>query len=428
LAKSGFILQTRHFADTAQTPTGASMKNTMTVIVGFALVFGSAASAQDWPQWRGPNRDAKVAGFKAPATWPKELTKKWKKSVGEGLASPALVGDKIYVFTRQGGDEVITCLNASDSKEVWTDKYAAEQVRGVAAGGKKGSESFTGPRSSPAVGEGKVCTFGVAGIVSCLDAAKGTKLWRKDTKAKPMFFTSTSPIIADGLCIVHVGSRDSGELTAFDLASGEVKWKWSGDAPSYGSPILTTIDGKKQVVLLTARNLVGVNAADGKLAWKTAFSQGRYQTATPVADGDMVICSGTAFTVGKEGDEVVAKKSWKGQAPHMYNTPVLKEGLLFGLSGMGRNMKLYCQDAKTGDVRWNDDKSRGECGTVVDAGSVLIALTSNSELVVFKPSGKEFAEIVTYKVADTPTWALPIISGNRVIVKDRDSVTLWTIE
>jgi outer membrane protein assembly factor BamB len=399
---------------------------TASAILGCALIYSTSVSAQDWPQWRGPNRDAKVVGFKAPSTWPKELTKKWKTAVGDGIASPALVGDRVYTFTRQEGDEIITCLNASDGTEVWKEKYEAPPVMGIAAG--KGNQRFTGPRSSPVVGEGKVCAFGVGGIVSCCDAAKGTVVWRKDTKSKPMFSTSTSPVIVDGLCIVHLGSRDSGELTAYDLGTGDVKWKWSGDGPSYGSPILATIDGNKQVVLLTAKNLVGVNLADGKLAWKTAFSQGRYQTATPIADGDKVICSGTAFAISKDGETFAAKQSWKGQAPHNYNTPVLKDGLLFGLSGTGGNMKLYCQDAKNGELKWSDDKSRGECGTVVDAGTVMILLSSNGELVVFKPSDKSFEEIAKYKVSDVPTWALPIIAGNRVFVKDRDSVTLWTIE
>ena len=386
------------------------------------LIGASGVSAQDWPQWRGPNRDAKVTGFKAPAAWPKELKKEWKVMVGDGVGSPALVGDKVYTFYRQGGDEVVLCLNAADGKEVWKDKYAARAVTGVAAGFKN-SEPFTGVRSSIAVGEGKVCTFGVAGVVSCLDAANGKVVWRHDTKSQPKFFTSTSPVIVDGLCIVHAG-----ELTAYDLATGESKWKWSDDGPGYGSPIVMTIDGKKQVVILTDKNLVGVTVADGKLAWKSAMSQGRYQTATPIADGETAICSGTAFAVAKEGNELTAKQIWKDKAPHMYNTPVLKDGRLYGLTGMGRNMNLYCQDAKTGKVLWTNETNRGECGTVLDAGDVLIALTSNSELLVFKPSEKGYEEIIHYKVADLPTWAIPIISGKRIFVKDRDSLTLWTID
>src|SRR5258708_39393587 len=94
------------------------------VIVGGVLVLGATSVwAQGWPQWRGPNRDNKVAGFTEPKTWPKELTKKWKTTVGDGDASPVLVGDKLYVFTREGADEVIRCLDAGKGGEVWKDKY-----------------------------------------------------------------------------------------------------------------------------------------------------------------------------------------------------------------------------------------------------------------------------------------------------------------
>src|SRR2546423_2084627 len=88
-----------------------------------ASLAASCAFAQDWPQWRGPNRDAKAAEFKAPKTWPKELTPKWKAPVGEGVATPALVGDKLYVMSRQDGTEITRCLDASSGKEIWQEKY-----------------------------------------------------------------------------------------------------------------------------------------------------------------------------------------------------------------------------------------------------------------------------------------------------------------
>jgi len=110
-----------------------------------AATVASRALAQDWPQWRGPNRDAKAA-FTPPKTWPKELSQKWKVTVGEGVATPALVGDKLYVFSRQEGNEIIRCLNATDGKELWQDKYESLGASGPAQG-------FSGPRSSPTVAD-----------------------------------------------------------------------------------------------------------------------------------------------------------------------------------------------------------------------------------------------------------------------------------
>jgi outer membrane protein assembly factor BamB len=414
-----------------------------------AAVLGAcalAAGAADWPQWRGPNRDNKVEGFTAPATWPKDLAQKWKVTVGDGDASPALVGDKVYVFTRQGGDEVIRCLGAADGKELWQDKYAQEPAR-VPMGGHQG------PRSTPAVAEGKVCTLGVGGILSCLDADTGKVVWRKDSKSHPRFYAASSPLIVDGKCVAYLGGEGKGEVVAYDLAGGDEKWKWSGEAPAYGSPVLMTVDGTKQVVTLTQKSLVGIDAADGKLLWQVPFAT-QYNSGTPIVDGQTVICSGpaggrmggggggggggtVAFKIEKEGDKFTAKELWKKpQAAVKYNTPVLKDGLLYGLStagggrgGMGdQPTNFFCMDARTGDVLWTDKAQRGACGEILDAGSVLLALTSNQDLVAFEPSNKEYKEVAHFKVADTPTWAYPIVSGKRVFVKDRDSLTLWTIE
>ncbi|HLJ97417.1 MAG TPA: PQQ-binding-like beta-propeller repeat protein [Gemmataceae bacterium] len=105
-----------------------------------------------------------------------------------GTASPALVSNKLYVFTRQGGNEVISCLDAATGKILWQDKYAAQAVIGATM-----VWLGPGPRSSPAVAEGKICTFGVGGVLSCLDAATGKHLWRNDSKAWPVFFTWASP-------------------------------------------------------------------------------------------------------------------------------------------------------------------------------------------------------------------------------------------
>src|SRR5882672_3484243 len=106
------------------THLGTNMKTRATALA-FIILSGSILGgfAQDWPQWRGANRDAKAADFKAPKNWPKELTQKWKVTVGEGVATPSLVGDKLYVFSRQEGNEVIRCLNVADGKELWLEKY-----------------------------------------------------------------------------------------------------------------------------------------------------------------------------------------------------------------------------------------------------------------------------------------------------------------
>lgn len=392
----------------------------------------AATAVGDWPQWRGPNRDARATGFKAPAAWPKELTKKWRVTVGDGVATPALVGDRLYVFSREGdaktGSEVTRCLSAADGKEVWAEKYPVA-FKASADGG------FPGPRCSPAVADGKVVTLGVNGTLSCLDAVTGKKLWRVETKEFPRFHTSSSPVVTGGRVVAQFGGEQGGGVAAYDLADGAEKWKWTEEGTAYASPALLTVGGTEMVVAETSASVVGLGLADGKLLWKVAFPTGggrSYNASTPVVDGPTVVFSGSgrgtrAVRVEKTGAGFAAKELWNNKdASVIYNTPVLRGKSVFGLTSAN---DLFRIDAETGKTGWTAaTKGKGGYGSVVDAGPVLVSLTPAGRLVVFEPSETDFKEVANYKVADTETYAYPVLDGNRVFVKDRDSLTLWVVE
>ncbi len=403
----------------------------MSLMVGcIILMITGWAFTQDWPQWRGPNRDGKVSGFTAPEEWPKELTQKWKTTVGLGDSTPALVGNKIYVFARQGEEEVTLCLDAGSGKELWKDKYEAQAVTGPPS-------RHPGPRSSPAVADGKVVTIGVGGVLSCLDAATGKLMWRKDPfpKIVPQFFTAMSPIIVDGMVIAHLGGQGNGAVISYDLTTGDQKWQWAGEGPEYASPTLLTVEGTKQIVTLAEKSVVGIGLADGKLLWQLPFAPERraYNAATPIVDGQTVIYTGAgrgikAVKIEKQADEFVAKELWSNpEVAPQFNTPVLKDGLLFGLSNRGN---FFCVNSRTGQTAWIDptQRDRGGFTSIVDTGSILMALPSNSELIAIKPNDKEYTELARIKVSDTPIYAHPVIAGNRIFIKDQETVTMWTID
>jgi outer membrane protein assembly factor BamB len=261
-------------------------------------------------------------------------------------------------------------------------------------------------------------------------------VWRKDEfpKVVPKFFAAMSPMIADGMAIAQLGGQGNGGIIAFDLATGNPKWKWTGEAAAYASPALLTVDGAKQIVTLTEKGVVGVGLADGKLLWQIPFEPKgmAYNAATPIVDGQTVIFTGQgrgtkAVKVEKQGDAFAAKELWSNpELAVQFNTPVLKDGLLFGFSDKGY---LFCIDAKTGKTAWTDTTKRGQgFAAILDAGSCLLALPNNSELVVFKPSDKEFTEVAKIKVADTQTYAHPVVAGDRVFVRAQDTVALLTIK
>ncbi len=394
-----------------------------------ALLCGAASvSAQDWPQWRGPDRDGKVTGFTAPQTWPAKLTQQWKVDVGIGDSTPALVGDRIYAFGRVDANEVVRCLDAGSGKVLWEQSYPAGHV-------VTGPPSaHPGTRSSPAVANGRICTLGVGGILSCLDASDGHVLWRKQSTndylgADYDFDTSLSPIIVNELCVVDIGGKDKGTLIAFDLVSGEPKWKLDGDAPSSASPVVMTVEGQKQLVTLTAKHLIGVSLSDGREFWRVPFAAQQGNNASPVIDGQTVIYTGqskgiSAVKIEQQAGTFAATPVWSN--PHYgarFTTPILHDGLLFGFNG-----HYFCVNANTGEDRWIEDASHGNSAALVDAGAVLFGLSVNSELVAFKPDEKQYTELARYKVADTETWAHPIVAGQRVFIRDHDSVALWTFE
>lgn len=399
--------------------------NIITGVALMTMMSSTALFSQDWPQFRGPNRDSKVTGFKAPAAWPAELTQQWKVNVGTGDASPVLIGKKIYVHTRQGGDEVILCLDAATGKVIWTDKYAAAAVTGP-------STSHPGPRSTPAVANGMIVTFGATGIVSCLDAATGKVAWRKEnpTNLVPQFYTGMSPLIVDGVCIVHVGTTNNGTVLALDLKTGAEKWSLKGDGPAYASPSLMTVAGKKLIVLQTEKNLMALNFTDGKLLWQipTPVQQRFYNCVSPYIDGSKIYYTGQglgtkAIEVVKQGDNLLTKELWSStEIGAKWNTPVLKDGFLYGFTDQ---RKIYCLNAADGKTGWIDAATNSDFATTVDCGSVILGSPSTGFLIVFKPDPKAYTEVVKYKVSETPVYAFPVVANNMIYVKDAENLTLF---
>lgn len=388
----------------------------------------SVTFSQDWPQFRGINRDCRVTGFKSPAVWPQDLTQVWKVNVGFADATPVLAGKKIYLHTRQGADEVILCLETATGKELWKDKYPATAVTGPAG-------SHPGPRSTPAIANGKIVTFGVSGILSCLDANSGKVLWRKENPANavPTFFTGMSPLILNGFCYVHVGRKDDGQVLAIDMKTGEEKWKWTGDGPAYASPSVMDIDGKKHLILQTEKNLMALDLSDGKLLWQIAapVQQRFYNCVSPYIDGQIIYYTGQglgmkAIKVEKQGDKFVTKELWtNATVGAKWNTPVLRDGFLYGFTD---TRKIYCLNAADGQTAWTDIAIHSDFATLVDCGSVLIGLPSTGNLVIFKPESKAYTEVAKYKVSETAVYSFPIVAGDKIFVKDAENLVMYSIK
>jgi outer membrane protein assembly factor BamB len=405
--------------------------STLIGLFGFTAVVASLSAQNrptDFPQWRGANRDGVVASSGVPQSWPERLTRKWKVEVGLGYATPVVIGDRVFVFARRGENEVLAALDADTGKQIWESSYAAPFTVNPAA-----ARHEKGPKSTPTFAGGKLYTLGMTNIVTAFDAATGKQLWQKPaSSAQPLYHTAMSPLVDRGLVILHVGGHNQGTLNAYDANTGAVKWHWDGDGPSYGSPIAVDVDGTRQIIVFTQENLVGVSAADGALLWKRPFSTRSTQnTITPILYHETVIVSGlekgiTAFRIARKNGGWYTENVWENTDVSLYmaNGVVIND-MLVGLSHKNSG-QFFGLDAKTGKTTWTSPPRQATNAAILRAGELLFVLKDDAELVVTRVGPKGFEPVRTYSVADSATWALPAISGNRIFVKDVASLTLWT--
>jgi outer membrane protein assembly factor BamB len=394
-------------------------------LIGSAVSLAAQSSPQDYPQWRGQQRDGAASAFTAPKSWPDALTRKWKIELGEGYATPLVIGNTVYCFTRRGGDEVMTALDANTGRETWQSGYAAPYTPAAPT-----AAHGAGPKATPAFHDGRLFTLGVSGIMAAFDAANGKLLWRTAAPVEPPFFSAaSSPVVDGGTVLAHPGSY--GPLTAFDVRSGEVKWT-AGEGGFFASPLVATLAGTRQVITVTQQSVIGVSIADGTVLWRYPWPGGEGGTM-PVLYGDIVIVGGlnagaAAFTPKRSDGKWIAEPAWTTTDVSLYvSNPVIVGDTLFGLSRRASG-QFFGLDAKTGKVLWLGPPREAANSALVKAGELLFLLNDDAELIVARSSRTGFEPVKRYTVADSATWAQPTISGNRVFIKDVSSLALWTFD
>lgn len=400
-------------------------KNLLIVTAGvFLLLCPLHLDAQSFSGWMGDHRNGRVDGFRVPQTWPAQLTKEWELTVGQCDASPVLSEGKIYLHVKQGDQETALCIDARTGKELWsTALNQAPVVSGPAAG-------HPGPRSTPYISAGKLITLGAGGVVNCVDATTGKIIWSNNSYTEvPQFYTGSSPLVIGELCILQLGGQKNGVLVALDVDSGEEIWNLQNVPCTYSSPVYMM---NNDLILVQSENdLFGVSLK-GELLWTipTPVQQRFYNAPTPVYSGNVIIVAGQgggtrAFSLARNGTEWETSLLWtNSELGTSFNTPLIKEGYLYAHEG--RLGKLFCLDMKSGERKWQDETTLNRFASILDLGQVLASLTANGVLMFYEPNGAKYVELATYDVTNSEVYAHPVFAGDKLYIKDKETLTCWS--
>jgi len=373
-----------------------------------------------WPGFRGSARDGVVRGVRIATDWsespPVEL---WRRPVGPGWSSVAVVGDRVYTQEQRGEHEVVTCYSAATGAPIWIHEDLARFYE-VQAG--------AGPRATPTVHDGRVYTFGGTGILNALDALDGSRLWSRDVasdaeRGLPQFGFASSPLIVNDLVIV-----DGGRLAAYDRVTGEPRWFGPKSNVSHSSPHLVTSDGVPQIVLLRGGGVTSVSPADGEVLWKHSWEGFAIAQPALTANGDVLIGAnryGTRrLTIVRGAEGWSAEERWTsiGLKPY-FNDFVVHLGSVYGFDGR----ILANLDADTGERRWKGGRyGHGQLLLLADQ-DLLLVLSEKGELALVSATPDKFKELARFPAIEGKTWNHPVLVDDLLLVRNGSEMAAFRL-
>jgi outer membrane protein assembly factor BamB len=407
-----------------------------TLALGFVTswTFAGVGVADDWPQWRGPDRTdvSKETGLLR--AWPREGPKlRWTfKNCGIGFSGPAVVGGTLYIMGARGGVEQLLAIDVAEGKELWS----------LDVGGVFEIERGNGPRSTPTVADGRVYALGAKGNLVCADAADGRLIWKasmSDLGGTPPQWGYCESVLVDAGRVICTPGGPKGALAALDAATGKLVWQAREftDPAQYASPIVFAWAGVRQYVQLTMKSLVGVQASDGKLLWRSDWPGETAVIPTPVyRDGHVYITSGYGV-----GSKLVRLGTDHGVSD-VYVNKVMKNQhggvILIGdhLYGYSDGAGWTCQDFKTGEAVWNEREKLGK-GAIAYADERLYCLSQDEGIVALvEASTQGWKEHGRFQLPydsklRQPKWLVwthPVISGGRLYLRNQELLFSYDVK
>jgi outer membrane protein assembly factor BamB len=380
-----------------------------------------ALQAGDWPGFRGPKRDGRLTGVRIATNWqqhpPREI---WRRRIGPGWSSFAVVGDRLYTQEQRGKDEAVLCCDTGTGVELWAheDKTRFGEAR-----------SGAGPRATPTFHDGKIYALGATGRLNCLDAATGNALWSQDiiadsgAKVPECGFTS-SPLVADGIVMVFAGGPDDRSVLGYEASLGKLVWTAGYGQFSYSSPHLARLDGSDQVLIATDTGLTSLLPANGHVLWRYDWplpsTMARIVQPVIIDDFDVLLGTGYGFgtrrlRVAWAGDGWGTTEVWStGAIKPYYNDLVVHLGYLYGFDGSF----FTCVSLDDGRGKWRArGYGNGQVLLLADQ-DLLLVLSEKGEVALLKANPDSHQVLGRFQALDEKTWNHPVVAHGKLFVRN----------
>lgn len=407
-------------------------------IIALSLL-ACAARADDWPQWRGSQRDGVWREEGIMESFPAEgLKTLWRAEAGGGWSSPVVADGRVVLHDSQlvkpTAHERVRSFDMVSGKLLWTYAYDVDYPDWAF-----GADQNGGPVSTPAIADGKVYTLGINGAVTCLSAATGDVLWKKDLakeyQVQP-FIPRASPLVDGERLILYVGGKLGADLVALDRNSGREVWKALDEPITNSSPIIVTAAGRRQLIVWTAESISSLDPATGVTLWREAIKTTNSDcNATPVWKGDQLLFSGLMLKLDEEkpGASVLWPENPIPLKRVLSNTstPLLTDDTVFSAMNKG---DLVCLDAHTGKQLWRKDKitdrQSGPSIHLTPNDGAVFLFTNKGELIRARLSGAGYEELGRVKVIEPVypfggrkvTWSPPAFANRCIFVRNEREI------
>ncbi len=399
---------------------------------GTVLLVIRPVAADDWPGWRGAQRDGICREKGLLKEWPQEGPPlAWKTSgLGEGFSTVAVVGKVIYTQGHKDGKQCVMALDAGNKgKLIWESRFAPVSFDG---------NKHPGSRATPSIEGDWLYTTGISGELACLDIKDGRIIWQKDFVQdfggiRPMWGFAES-VLVDGPWVICTPGGEKNTIVALDKTNGNQVWGAAvGDPAGYASVIKATIDGVKQYINLTGKGVIAVRAEDGKFLWRYDAPASKVSNISTCIVSGKSVFGASGYNIGggradikRNGDEFEAKEIFLSkQMQNHHGGMVLVDGMIYGCS----NPKdLTCLDFNTGEIKWFE-KSSGKC-SILYAEGMLYCRDENGPISLVEATPKGFKLKGRFDQpdrSDLNSWPHLVISDGMLYVRDQDVLLCYNV-